>query len=165
MSIETSRHVNEFLVSNGIDAANVMGGEFFCHPSWMDVVDTINNAMKDVRLVSNGDWARTKKSTGHVIEFLAKHPGIRVSLSKDKWHSNRHVDAAARACRENGIPVVVECTELGSDETIVPVGRAVMHYNFFSGVARYRASPSHAYSFLIDETGSLYHKSPESHDL
>ena len=40
MSTETASKIKMFLINNNINKRiNIMGGEFFCHPNWKEIID------------------------------------------------------------------------------------------------------------------------------
>ena len=147
--------VAQFIKSNGIDRLNVMGGEFFCNPDWDEVLTTLFTSTEHARLVSNGDWAGSAKSRKQVIDFLASHDNIHVALSFDKWHTNKHVETAMKACADAGIPHVWADRE--DDTGSVPVGRHQFEasdspYGMFSCWCH---KPDRKYTFLVDEEGLI----------
>lgn len=155
MSLDVAKMIGKFLVANEIDRANVMGGEFFCHPKWKDIFTVLVSDLKVARLVTNGDWAATGKMANDVTGFLAGFSQVCVSFSNDRWHTNRHIDAASKSCDGAGILYDIECPETATDDSIVPVGRSIFEYGFYS-FGRYCANPEKAYGFLIDERGEIY---------
>jgi hypothetical protein len=152
MSIEMSISINKFLISNNINVLNIMGGEFFCNPNWSEVIGNLSNKMKRVRIVTNSDWAASPKD---VIEFMNTHLQCYFSLSKDKWHTNEYVNAAMRICKENNIKCIIAKEDQTTDDSIVPVGRSLFEYGFYSTFGMYCQNPKNMYSFLIDEIGEI----------
>ncbi len=153
MKIKDAQDINLFCLNNGIFVISIMGGEFFCHPLWSQIIQILSNKMKFVRLVSNGDWASNKKITEQLINIMYKHPNIKISLSFDKWHTNQFINTAISICEKKDLNFDIECKSEGVENTIVPVGRAKYKSHFFSGVAKYCSS--HRYTILIDERGTI----------
>jgi hypothetical protein len=147
--------VAQFVKSNGIDRLNVMGGEFFCNPNWEEVLDTLFASAGHVRLVSNGDWAGLAKLRKQVIGFLTGRDNIHIALSFDKWHTNKHVKAAKKACVDANIPHIQADKE--DDTGSVPIGRHKFEmsdspYGMFSCWCH---KPDRKYTFLVDEEGLI----------
>lgn len=134
----------------------VMGGEFFCHSQWEEVLDAVTKGMKTVRLVSNGDWAGNKELSEKVIAFLRSHLYFHVGLSKDGWHTNKHVDAAVEFLAAGEVPHRIPTPDEVKDDSIVPIGRGEFHYGFYSMFGAYCSKPDRRYNFLIDEKGNVY---------
>ena len=133
-----------------------MGGEFFCHPQWEEVIDVLVEGILTVRLVTNSDWAGNTELSKKVTGFLQNHPHIRVGVSKDGWHTNKHVDAAVKALEIGGIPFRLPTEDEIREDTIVPIGRGEFHYGFYSMFGNYCSKPDRRYGFLIDENGEIY---------
>lgn len=157
MAIDTAKATHQFLVANGIDRLNIMGGEFFLNPQWEQILTVLVKDMKMVRVVTNGDWAASKKETLKVVNFFSNQKHIVLSLSCDQWHTNRYVEKAAAFCREANIPHNVATSEQVTRSSIVPVGRGTYEaeglYNTFGCYCR---KPENKYSFLIDEEGDIF---------
>lgn len=156
MSVETAVKVNQFIHANRITQMNLMGGEFFCNPDWFDVLSAI---LKDIpegsRLVSNGDWVINRNETRKVIA-LAQNHGLKVSISRDKWHINANVEAAMTVLTRANIDCNIPTAEEVGEESIVPIGRSMFEYNMYSSLMCYCHKPERMYSFLIDEAGEIY---------
>jgi len=153
MSVKTAKVLIQFLKNNEIMSCNLMGGEFFLNPDWKEILDLILPEMVASRLVTNGDWVEDNS----VIEFLAKYKEIlKVSISKDRWHTNKNVDKAAELCEKNGIEWNFPIKEENSEESVVPSGRGFYTYGFYSVFGCYCHNPAHCYSFLIDEQGDIF---------
>lgn len=153
MSISTASNVGKFLENNDIEIITLMGGEFFCHPNWKKVFkEIIKDSIAYVRLVTNGDWAKNKSKD--VLSFLSTYKDIlKVSISRDKWHTNKYVKEAIKACEEQNLNFNVSD---GKEDVLIPVGRGEMHYSFYGAMSCYCRSEQFKYSFLIDEKGEIY---------
>jgi len=156
MTLETAQSINQFCQSNQITRAEVMGGEFFLHTHWEPILHILCQGLKHVRLVSNGDWAGNEALAQSVIGFLKEHPQYHVGISKDRFHTNKHVDAATALLVSANIPFKIPTAEQIKDDSIVPVGRSQFEYTFYSSFGCYCSQPERRYSLLIDETGEMY---------
>lgn len=158
MSEEVSKNLGIFLRNNEIKVINLMGGEFFCHPSWEKVISNIalgDNLLR-IRLVTNGDWA-TKKDSDRVITGLAPFKKIiKIAISEDSKHTNRWTQQAHKLCDENNFDWVLSSPEHDNSDAYIPVGRNRFNYGFFSLLARYCDKAKNKYSFLIDEVGDIF---------
>jgi hypothetical protein len=156
MTVGMAEDVARFCAANGIHAAEVMGGEFFMHPEWEHVIDTLTKPLDMCRLVSNGDWAANPDLARRVIDFLLAHEVLYVCLSKDEWHTNQHVDAAEALLKEAGILCRTPTVEEVDPRGLVPVGRASDTFGIYSMFGCYCHNPAKHYNFLIDEVGAIY---------
>ena len=157
MELAQAKRINQFMHSNGIRKANVMGGEFFCHPEWKSILDSLGEGLADVRVVSNSDWAGDPKVAAEVVEFFLQHPNMRLSLSYDRWHTNWHVDAAVDLLEAAEIVYNLPDDEETKYDTLVPVGRSSYESSCFYGTfSCYCQNPLKKYHFLIDEDGAIY---------
>jgi hypothetical protein len=155
MSLKKAKDINKFLVSNRIDYINVMGGEFFMHPDWFNIMSTLCHKMKFTRIVTNGDWI--KGESNKVKEFASLFPdSIYFAISKDRWHTNENIDAAAEFCSSNKILYKVATEDQTSFDSVVPIGRSMFEHNLYSFLACYCTKPERKYSFLVDEQGVIY---------
>jgi len=152
MSLEKAKEINRFLTSNGIWYINLMGGEFFMHPNWFEVMSKLCSGAVLIRLTTNGDWVQTESQK--VKSFAEQFP-IYCAISKDRWHTNKNVEAAAKFCLDNNIPHKVATEEQTRSESVVPIGRSMFEYNLYSSFMRYCTKPDRKYSFLIDERGII----------
>lgn len=132
MSVATARAVARLLRSNAITVVNVMGGEFYLNPDWQEILDLIAAAADRVRLVSNGDWAAGGSVADRVVGWLQAHPHVHLSLSRDRWHTNGHVDRAAELCARLGISFNVAEPGQTTPDSIVQVGRGEMEAGFYA---------------------------------
>jgi hypothetical protein len=155
MSIQTAKNINEFLINNQIETANIMGGEFFCNPDWEEVIYNLIKGLKSVRLVSNGDWADSMYYS-LVVDFLVRNPKIHLSLSLDKWHTNKNIDKAVEYCEQFNINYNVATKDEVTEESIAPIGKSQYDFNFYSMFGCYCTKPDRKYHFLIDEVGEIY---------
>lgn len=159
MSISTAKEISTFLEKNEIKTVNLMGGEFFCNPDWYDILRTIIDtpSIKIARLVTNGDWAGIDeveiKLKSLIEEYKQK---FYLSLSKDKWHTNKKVESAINFLEAAGGFYNIAKKEDTTDNSIVPVGRAIFHYGIYSTMGCYCHNPVQKYSILIDEEGNIY---------
>jgi len=152
MTIETAGRIRLFLDANHIGIITLMGGEFFCNPSWREIFDILVPGMKYVRLVTNGDWATDVS----VPDFLKKFKNMKVSISDDRWHTNEHVESAVRLCGEYGINCNTASESETTEDSVVPVGRGeLVGFGFYSMFGTYCSNPEHVYSFMIDEEGNI----------
>ena len=156
MTIEKAREINKFLINNNIEYTNIMGGEFFTHPDWFNIITTLCSSINLVRIVTNGDWVGIEDKK---IKLLSKELPIYFAISKDKWHTNKNVEAARDFCLDNDILHKVATKDQVKAESIVPIGRSEFEYNFYSMFGRYCTKPDRKYEFLIDEQGVI-HKCP-----
>ncbi len=157
MTLETAAAITQFCQANNIRRAEAMGGEFFTHPIWDQILHTLIRDLRQVRLVSNGDWAGSSTTGRRVIEFLSQHPQVHVGISKDRWHTNKHVDAAVQMLTDAGVLHRVPTKDQTQEESLVPVGRHRFEWSgFYSSFASYCQQPERRYSFLIDETGQIH---------
>lgn len=159
MSISTAKDVAKFIENNDVEELNLMGGEFFCNPDWYEIFCILIPPAKKVRIVTNGDWAgnMTVKIKLASIASLFGHK-IFMSISKDKWHTNKYVNQADSYLSEIGIIHNVAKEDEVKDVSIVPVGRSELDLTsmLYSFVACYCHAPKNMYSFLIDEDGNIY---------
>jgi len=152
MTPKMAGHVRRFLDNNNIDHITLMGGEVFCNPDWREVVATLAEGMGYVRLVTNGDWVGTE-----FLNDLAPYRAhMKISLSRDRWHTNEHVEAALAACEDAGFHHVVATPEEVTEDSVVPIGRGDLSYGFYSTFGCFCQHPEHRYNFLIDEVGEIY---------
>ena len=158
MSIDMAKDINTFFTNNKVSNVNLMGGEFYCHPEWESVLDIIGNGLQRARIVSNGDWAGNAEVSGHVINFLKAHPNFHISVSNDKFHTNKYVEAAERLLNNAGVLYNISNGKNSTtNESIVPVGKASLGmHGIYSMFGCYCHNPEHKYSFLIDEEGKIY---------
>lgn len=156
MTLEMARTINAFCRNNNIRHMEVMGGEFFCNTQWEEVLDIVSKGMETVRLVSNGDWAGNKELADKVIAFLQAHAYFYVGLSKDVWHTNKHVDAAVAFLEAGGVPHRIPTPDEVENDSIVPIGRGEFNYGFYSVFATYCSKPDRRYNLLIDEKGDIH---------
>jgi hypothetical protein len=154
MTIKTAKNISLFIKNNGISNINLMGGEIFCNPNYKNILSELIPAASDrVRLVTNSDWVEQDKS---FIEFISKFKNIYLALSRDKFHTNKHVNEAEKILKEKNIPYVISDKDIVNDNSVVPIGRASFGYGFYSSMGCYCHNPEHFYNFLIDELGEIY---------
>jgi len=157
MTLEMAEAINRFCRANEISRAEVMGGEFFVHGLWAEILEVLSGGLVQVRLVTNGDWAGSSKTASKVTDFLKAHPQFHVGVSKDQWHTNQHVDRAAELLQQAGIPFRIPTVEQTREESLVPAGRHQYEWSQFYGLfACYCSQPERRYNLLIDEQGEIY---------
>ena len=155
MSEGTAIKINTFLINNDITHyLNIMGGEFFCHPKWENIIDALIKGIVRVRIVSNGDWAGKKSLSKKVIKFLKTHPTIIMCVSNDKFHDDTNIYKAIELLKKHDIPNDVQKDE-GTD-WLIPVGRASFEYTPYGSISCFCRGENHSYEFLIDEVGKIY---------
>ena len=159
MTIEQSEKTAKFLKNNEIKTVNLMGGEFFCNPDWFEILSNIVSSVKFARIVTNGDWANSlavKSKLSTFISLFGKK--IQFSISKDCWHTNKNVEAAAEFFKTAEVPYNVANSDQTTKQSIVPVGRARGQYisGLYDMMGCYCQNPENMYSFLIDEEGDIY---------
>lgn len=159
MSVEMSKQIGNFLKNNPIHYINLMGGEIYCHPQYQQILQNIVPYAQVVRIVSNGDWANDHPE---FAKFVSKFPNVYVSISKDQYHTNKHIDKAKDLLeKQNVICKISDIEEKGQDSTFgmhgnVPIGRSYLDYGFYSTFGCYCHNPEHMYSFFVDELGKIY---------
>jgi len=159
MSVDMANDIARFLRNNQVIDINVLGGEFYCNPDWFQILDVFANNVLHMRLVTNCDWAASDTIKQKIQELISLHDNIHFSLSKDKWHTNKHVDEAAAFLDSIDVKYNIATEEETKDESIVPIGRGELTYmyaNNYSMFGCYCHDPKNEYTFLIDEKGYIY---------
>ena len=156
MTIKMATKIGKFIQKNNIGYIQIMGGEFYLNSNWVDIMDKFVLHVRQIRLVTNGDWAGNENEAKKVISYVKEMPNIYISLSFDKWHTNQYTEKAKELCIENNIPFNIATEEKTYDENIVPVGRSELDCGFFGMFSCYCHNPFRKYSFLIDEGGDIY---------
>jgi hypothetical protein len=123
------------------------------HPDWFDLMSKLCHKMRFIRVVTNGDWI---ESDSDKVKELASIYPVYFAISKDRWHTNENVDAAAKFCSDNKISHKVATEDQTKGDSIVPIGRSLFEYNLYSSFMCYCTKPDRKYSFLIDEQGVVY---------
>ena len=154
MTIKTAKTIARFLKANSITYANIMGGEFFLCRNWERVLETLIEPLELVRIVTNGDWAEKAESRNRVVGFFAEHPQCWFSISKDRWHANANVEAAAAVCIN--AEILCKIQDIDDKDAIVPVGRSAFDFGFYGSFSCYCHNPDKMYVPLIDETGTIF---------
>jgi len=155
MTLEVAELVRQFLASNPIYSANIMGGEFWLNPNWEKVLGTIVSGLDYARIVTNGDWAARKKSSRQVLAFMEANPHCYFAITTDQWHTNKNVKKAEQFCKKHNLIHRVDGDK--DSNGIVPVGRSEFEMGGFYGMfSCYCHNPAKKYSFLIDEKGTIY---------
>ena len=154
MTVETAKNIAVFIKKNGVKRLNIMGGEIFCNPNYKEILSVLIPAVKNARLVTNSDWVEHDKS---FAKFITKFKNVYLSLSKDEYHTNKHVDEAEKILKGRNVRYTIDSKGVVNSSSIVPVGRAQFGLsNFYSFMGCYCHNPEHHYSFLIDEVGEIY---------
>lgn len=154
MTVDMAKKVKTFMVNNEMSThIELMGGEFFCNPDWYEIFTILSKDVLSVRVVTNGDWATNPDL---VIKYLEETPQAYVALSKDRWHTNQHVDEVIEICENHGFTCRVALEEQTTDDSNIPMGRSQYDYNFYCSLGRYCTKPEHKYTFLINEAGTIY---------
>jgi len=152
MSTETAMVIAEFLRVHEVKVVNLMGGEICCHPNWREILDILLPAVKITRIVSNGDWVQVEPE---FAEYIARHNNCYVSISKDRWHTNKNILEAEQVLIKND--VVCKVSDLNEEEfNLVPIGKSLFGDGLYSMFGCYCQNPEHQYSFLIDEEGKIF---------
>jgi len=152
MTIPMAKKIATFIKANGIKRANLMGGEIFCNPEYKEILSEIIPSVGIARIVSNSDWVEHDST---FPKFISQFKNVYFALSNDKFHTNKHVDQAEKILKEKKIFVKTDFFDK-KDDYIVPIGRSMYEYNFYSTMSCYCHNPEHQYSFLIDEIGKIY---------
>lgn len=157
MSIDTAKEISLFFRSNKIRSINLMGGEFFCNPDWFEILDVLISAVSSARLVTNGDWAHNEQVKSKLTILIDKYrDSLRFGISKDRWHTNKNVEAASEFLNEANVKFNVTEPDEATNHSIVPVGRSEFSMGIYSMMGCYCHNPIRKYSFLIDEEGNIY---------
>ena len=159
MSVEAAEKIAKFIKNNDIKYLNLMGGEFFCNPDWFEIYSHLISAAEFSRLVTNGDWVNNMKVKTQLATLVSLFGNkMYFCISKDRWHTNRNVEAAEVYLKEIGAIVRVATEEQTTKQSIVPVGRAWGQYisGIYDSMGCYCDNPENMYSFLIDEVGNIY---------
>lgn len=155
MTKEEADKIAQFIDKNKIYFLNVMGGEFFCNPDWFYILNKFAEVCIVLRVVSNGDWARDDEVKEKLTALFTLHPNIKMSISKDKWHTNKNVELAGEFLKMIRAPYNI-ADDVLKDNGIVPIGRGEFYYSFYSSFGAYCRNRDTLYSFLIDEVGDIY---------
>lgn len=157
MSLDMAKEISIFLKSNKIIYSNVMGGEFFCNPDWYEILKEIIKNLNYMRLVTNGDWSSNDDIKDRLLSLkFSSGNKLHISLSKDRWHTNKGIKKAIEFLEDCRIPYNVAKPEEISDRSIVPIGRSRYEYSFYSSLGSYCFKYINKYTFLIDELGEIY---------
>lgn len=154
MTPEVAELVHQFLDSNPIHYANIMGGEFWLNPDWEEVLGMIVEGLDYARLVTNGDWSADEESSRRIRAFMEAHEQCYLAITTDRWHTNKHVVTAEEFCKEHNLLHKVGGDE--DDKGLVPVGRSAFDFGMYGMLACYCHTPVNKYTFLIDEDGTIY---------
>lgn len=158
MSLDVANDIAKFIDVNNVSMLNVMGGEFFCNPDWFDILKGFLNVALHVRLVTNADWANNE-NVKLCLKYLVEtyRDKLKISISKDQWHTNKFVDKASEFLAEINANYNIATNEETTENSIVPVGRGELAtYNNYSMFNFFCGKPSEHYHFLIDEDGKIY---------
>jgi len=154
MSVEMSEKIKKFIEHNHIRYLNIMGGEFYCHPQWEKILSNLLSSNVIIsRIVTNGDWYKNDRNK--ILKFFKNKDNFLISISKDKWHTNKYADKAFEFLQDNKI--VSNICEKLTEESIVPLGRGQLIYsNHYCMFGTFCGQPDNMYSILIDEIGKIY---------
>ena len=154
MSVETAKKIAQFIRNNFFFSISIMGGEIFCNPDWKKILYELSNTTSIIRLVSNSDWA---SSCPEFADEVSKYKNMYVSLSKDKYHTNTHVELAEKLLLEKGVKCIVcDLEDANDDNANVPIGRARLEYTHYSAFSCYCHNPEKEYVLMIDEVGDVF---------
>lgn len=159
MSVETSKKIGLFLKNNPIYNINLMGGEIYCHPQYQEILKNLIPNVTIARIVTNADWAEDHPE---FAKFVSQFKNAYVSISKDKYHTNKNNDAAEALLKENDVICkIADLEEKGTDKTFgmmgnIPIGRSIYEDGFYSSFGCYCQNPEHQYSFMINEQGDIH---------
>jgi len=157
MSVAQAKDTSIFLENNNVKSIQVLGGEFFCNPDWSEILEMFLKVVASIRLVTNGDWAVVSNVKTSLIRLNKEYPGVlKVSVSKDKWHTNSNVDLAEEFLSANGFEYNIGECENNDEDSIVPVGNASFGTSYYACFSCYCKNPKYHYAFLIDEEGKIY---------
>lgn len=157
MNMETAAALSDFITNNEIISANIMGGEFFLNPNWYEILILISSNLKNMRLVTTGDWIHNKDVCNKLILLNETRKGaLRIAVSNDRWHTNKNVRKTETFLSQNGFSYYIGTDEEDNEDVIVPIGRAEGTYGFFSMYSCYCHEPKNMYGFLINENGTIY---------
>lgn len=157
MTFEMAQDIAKFIKNNDVHYLNLMGGEFFCNPDWYNIFRVLIDATTYARIVSNGDWANVNSVKTKLLKLKDEFEGkFKISISNDKWHTNTNVEKAEEFLKEKNFLYNVACEGEMSNDGIVPVGRAMFEYSFYSMFSCYCHNPEKKYGFLIDEDGDIF---------
>ena len=154
MTVETAKLIAQFLKNNFMFSITIMGGEVFCNPNWREILTLLIPAVSIVRIVSNGDWAEIEPE---FASFLTQFNNVYVSISKDKWHTNKHIELAEKLLNDNDVTVkVCDLINVSDDQANVPIGRSAYEFTAYSAFSCYCHAPDKQYVFMIDEVGEIF---------
>lgn len=157
MTIGMSEKIAKFLKNNEVISVNLMGGEFFCNKKWFRIVINILHSVQYMRIVSNGDWVYSKDTKEQLLTLNSMfHNKFRVSISKDRYHTNSNVESAINWLNSNNINCDIAEEGNQYEDYLVPIGRSQFHYGTYSSFSCYCHNPKKKYAFLIDEKGNIY---------
>ena len=154
MTIEMAEKIKTFLNDHDAVYINLMGGEFYKNRYWKEIFKILIPGLPHCRLVTNGDWAGVYPYK--YIEEFKKYPNLKVSISEDQWHTNKHVRRAREELDYADIMWSMPTPEQASEDSIVPIGRSLYQYCMYSSFFAYCTEPQRKYDFLIDEKGDIF---------
>jgi hypothetical protein len=154
MSVNTAESISRFLKLYDIKKVSIMGGEFFCNPNWLQILNILLPNLEICRLVTNGDWAEEDIFLNQLLPYNDR---IILAISEDKWHTNKFTRRAVEQCEEYGFAWVLPSIKMQEDTALVPMGRLEGNPSGFYGMfSTYCSNPENQYSFLIDEIGDVF---------
>lgn len=157
MTFEMAQDIATFVKNNDVVYLNLMGGEFFCNPDWYRIFRVLIEATRFARIVSNGDWANSNTVKAQLLKLKDEFEGkFKISISKDKWHTNANVEKAEEFLKEKNFLYNVASEGDMTENSIVPVGRAFLSGTMYSMFQCFCHEPDKKYAFLIDEDGDIF---------
>ncbi len=157
MTFEMAQDIATFVKNNDVVYLNLMGGEFFCNPDWYRIFRVLIEATTFARIVSNGDWANSNTVKAQLLKLKDEFEGkFKISISKDKWHTNANVEKAEEFLKEKNFLYNVAGDGDMTENSIVPVGRAFLSGTMYSMFQCFCHEPDKKYAFLIDEDGDIF---------
>ena len=79
-----------------------------------------------------------------------------ISISNDRWHTNKYVEQVELFLKQNGFMYNIEQPHEATTDSLVPIGRAEWEYSIYKLMSCYCSNPTKMYSFIIDESGEIY---------
>lgn len=157
MTIEKAKEISLFLQNNLITSINITGGEFSCNKQWYEIIKELTKNIKFARIVSNGDWVTNTDTKSKLLKLKnALGSKLVISISNDRWHTNKYVEQAELFLKQNGFIYNIEQPHEATTDSLVPIGRAEWEYSIYKLMSCYCNNPTKMYSFIIDESGEIY---------
>lgn len=157
MTVEMAQDIAKFVRNNNVEYLNLMGGEFFCNPDWYKILSILIDSTTFARIVSNGDWVNSNVVKTQLLKLKDEFGNkFKISISKDRWHTNENVEKAEEFLKEKNFLYNIAKESETTDESIVPIGRSIFSFSMFSMFQCYCHEPDKKYGFLIDEDGDIF---------